>query len=207
MPTCATAWACSTVRCANRFRFRSRAGLLSSLACFATACVQRQYQEPALPHAQMALVTVEERAVVRAVDGAEPYVVNGQEERIPLRRFWISPSCHELLVHYKEEYVRAGGAALLLTWSPAALAAGFALTAASIAANTKTTTYRTEEPIRSYIPARSGGKYWITSTFTGEVFMPRVAVLNEAEERVDVILPNQPCAAKASGTASAAAGR
>ncbi|MBN1611328.1 MAG: hypothetical protein JW940_32140 [Polyangiaceae bacterium] len=153
----------------------------------------------------MALVTVEQRAVVRAVDGAEPFVVNADEKRIPLRTFWISPTCHELLVHYEEQYVRPGGGILLLTWSPRAMAAGLAASVASVAANTEVTTYRTDEPIRFHIPARAGMKYWITSTFTGDVFMPRVAVLNEAEERVAVILPNEPCAANASGTPSAEA--
>jgi hypothetical protein len=55
------------------------------------------------------------------------------------------------------------------------------------------TTYETDVPVRFNVPAKPGMKYWVTSTFTGDVFMPRVAVLNAANERVAVILPNQPC--------------
>jgi hypothetical protein len=192
-----------TLRHANESRFRPSVGLLSPLAYLAIACVPKDYREPALPHEQMALVTVEQRAVVQAVDGAEPIVVNADKKRIPLREFWIAPACHELHVVYEEEYVRWGGGGLVLGWSPLVLMTSYAASAASVAANTKVTTYRTDEPIRFYVPARSGMKYWITSTFTGDVFMPRVAVLNQAEERVDVILPNQPCTANASRTTSA----
>lgn len=183
-----------------RSALRLRVELLSALACLATACMPAQYRQPGLPHEQLALVKVEQRAVVRTVDGEEPFVVNEYDEKKPLRKFWVAPSCHEILVHYQEDYVREEGGIFILAWglAPPVVAMGVTIGAA----NAQVTTYRTDEPIRFQIPARPGMKYWITSTFTGDVFMPRVAVLDETGERVDVILPNEPCTSKDPGTGS-----
>jgi hypothetical protein len=150
------------------------------------------YQEPKLPKTQMALVEVEERATVESIGGKVP------RERVDRatkasRSFWVAPTCHELHVRYEEEYVRLGGGAGLLMWSPATIVLTLGASVASVAANSKVSAYETETPIRFYVPARAGMRFWVTSTFTGDVFMPRIAVLNAAHERIGVILPEQPC--------------
>ncbi len=78
-------------------------------------------------------------------------------------------------------------------WSPVTAVLTLGASVASVAANSKVSSYETETPIRFYVPARAGMRFWVTSTFTGDVFMPRIAVLNAAHERVGVILPEQPC--------------
>jgi hypothetical protein len=160
-----------------------------SLGLVVLACQPPNYRHPTLPPQQMALVTVEERAVVKTVDGARPLNPAGA----PSHAFWISGACNALDVRYEETYVRSRGAAGILLWSPLTAVVSVAASAAATAANTKVSTYETDMPIRFNLPGRSGLRYWITSTFTGDVFMPRVAVLNAANERVAVILPNQPC--------------
>jgi hypothetical protein len=137
----------------------------------------------------MASIKVEERATVQAVDGGEVLNAAGA----PSKEFWVSAACHELHVRYEEEYVNVGGGAGILLWSPVTAVASIGVSAASIASNTKVSSYKTDEPVRFHVPAKAGMKYWVTSTFTGDVFVPRVSVLNAANERVAVILPNQPC--------------
>jgi hypothetical protein len=159
------------------------------LGLVALGCVKPKYHQPNLPTHQMASVKVEERATVHAVDGGE--VLNSAGA--PSKEFWVSAACHELQVKYEAEYVNIGGGVGILTWSPATVLLTLGASAASVAANTKVSKYETDEPIRFHLPAKAGMKYWVTSTFTGDVFVPRVSVLNVAEERVAVILPNQPC--------------
>jgi hypothetical protein len=153
------------------------------------ACRPPTYREPNLPPQQMALVTVEERAVVKTVDGARPLNAAGA----PSRAFGIDGACHSLDVRYEETYVRSQGAAGILLWSPLTAAVSIAASAAATAANTQVSSYESDMPIRFHLRGTPGARYWLTSTFTGDVFMPRVAVLNSANERIGVILPNQPC--------------
>ncbi len=168
------------------------AACLGLLAC---ACGPSIYAQPALPASQLALVMVESRARTEGVDG-HPLVYDNLG-KTP-EKFWVTATCHELAVSYEETYVREGGGVFIVVGlgSPllaAVTAATMAGSAASAAAGTTVRTYETEQPVRFNLPAKPGTKYWVTSSFDGDKFMPRIAVLDEADERVGVILPEQPC--------------
>jgi hypothetical protein len=171
-----------------------RSGWAFGAALALLHCVPR-YEEPELPTHRMALVEVEKRATVRTVDGAQP--LNGADTS---RKFWVSPACHTLDVRYETRYMRTKEFGGILVWGRASLAATAVLGVASAVAlmaqfaeHTHVATYETNMPILFKVPAKPGMKNWVTSTFTGDVFIPRVAVVNAANERVAVILPNQPC--------------
>jgi hypothetical protein len=167
-------------------------GLVSAVALGAAVpgCgMPQKYYPPDLPATQLTQVTVEARAEVKSVDGKLPLNYAGA----PAKEFWVAHGCHVLDVRYEETYVQSQGVAFIMLWNPLVATATVAASAAATAANTRVTSYETDTPIRFNVPAKPGMKYWVTSTFTGDVFMPRIAVLNAANERVGVILPNQPC--------------
>jgi hypothetical protein len=161
------------------------------VALLTSACTPSLYVQPRLPANQLALVTVERRARTEAVDGL-PVAYSG---RPTPQNFWIAAGCHELAITYEESYVTVGGGVFIIvsTGMPLLTAASIAGSAAWVGTGTTVREYETEKPIRFHIPAKAGAKYWITSSFDGDNFMPRIAVLNEADERVAVILPEQPC--------------
>jgi hypothetical protein len=152
------------------------------LASFAGACGPPPYQPPALPPDQVAIVTVESRASIETIDG----LPRGLHRYNEMDRFQVAPGCHDLTAHYEESYTNTHGAEFVLLFSPA-------LGAAALAANTEVHDYESNMPIRFHVPAKAGMSYWVTSSFNGDQFMPRVAVLDAAGERVAVILPGQPC--------------
>jgi len=57
--------------------------------------------------------------------------------------------------------------------------------------------YETLKPIRFFIPAKAGRKYWVTATFTGDQFLPRVVEIEPSGDSVGTFLPDVPCIANA----------
>lgn len=151
-------------------------------------CEPAAYKAPQVPEHQLTIVEVESRAKVLSIDGRPP-----AEPGEPAPEwFWVSSNeCHEVVLYYKETYVRNGGGVYVAFFDPAAFVASVAATAGAQAS--KLRFYETDMPIRFYLPPKAGVKYWMTSTFDGDQFKPRVAVLDSEGERADVILPEQPC--------------
>jgi hypothetical protein len=156
----------------------------------AAGCSAPLYVQPALPENQMALVVVEERASVEDVDG----VALAYEDRPRPSRFWVAAGCRNLTVRYEETFFRVHDLKKVVMYTAAfgRVVGGF-----EAAKNTHIASYETRTPIGFHILARPGMKYWITSSFDGDTFMPRVALLDTNAQRQGVILPGQPCSAPA----------
>ncbi|HEY5376106.1 MAG TPA: hypothetical protein VIK01_20640 [Polyangiaceae bacterium] len=150
-------------------------------ALWATGCVQ-SYKAPALPNNQLALVTLDSSASVLDVDGlAPPSGHNGQK----LKEFFVGAGCREVTAKYEESYFIWGGKKA----EKAGLGTGLAVSLA----NTEQHDYETMKPIRFFVPTKAGRKYWITATFTGDEFLPRVVEIEPSGDAVNKFLPDEPC--------------
>jgi hypothetical protein len=112
----------------------------------------------------------------------------------PIRYFSVTPACHELTVTYAEDYVRYRESNPILPLDPflkTAVMAGVA------AAGSTEHHYKTETPIAFHVAAKPGVKYWITATFDGDQFNPRIVVLGPRGEHQATLLPDTPCDASA----------
>ncbi len=157
-------------------------------------CSPGPYSAPDLAPNQAAAVTVDDRASV-TVEG-HPVV---DDFHAPIRYFSVSTECHELTATYDEEYVIVREQHWFIPLMPVTSAlAGAAVTAGT----SETHHYKTQTPIAFHVLAKPGMKYWVTATFNGDEFLPRIVVLSPQNERVGVIAPNVPCAG-----ASAAVGK
>src|SRR4051812_18654928 len=131
-------------------------------ALWATGCVH-SYKAPALPSNQLALVTLDSSASVLDVDGlAPPSGKNGQT----LKEFYVGAGCRKMTAKYQESYFIWGG--------KKAEKAGLGKSLEVALAETEQHDYETMKPIRFFIPTKAGRKYWVTATFTGDEFLPRV---------------------------------
>ncbi|MEO8979442.1 MAG: hypothetical protein ABI548_07705 [Polyangiaceae bacterium] len=150
-------------------------------ALLATGCVQ-SYKAPALPNNQLALVTLDSRASVLDVDGLPPPSGhNGQK----LTEFFVGAGCREVTAKYEESYFIWG--------EKKAKKAGLGSGLAASLANTEQHDYETMKPIRFFIPTKAGRKYWVTATFTGDEFLPRVVEIEPNGDAVNKFLPDEPC--------------
>jgi hypothetical protein len=156
----------------------------STLTCalHATGCVQH-YKPPALPAEQLALVTFDSSASVLDVDGLPP------RSHQMAREFFVGVGCRTLTAKYEQSYFIWGEKKAIKRGLGAGLAASLA--------NTEQHDYETMKPIRFFIPAKAGHKYWVTATFTGDEFLPRVVETDPANDTVAKYLPDEPCKASA----------
>lgn len=168
--------------------------LLASMAIWslcATGCM-KTYRAPALPANQLALVTLDSSARALEVDGFPlPSARGGNSSS----QFFVGVGCRELTVKYEQSYFIWG--------EKKAKRAGLGTGLAATLANTEQHNYETMKPIRFLIPARAGRKYWVTATFTGDEFLPRIVESDPSGNTVRKFLPDEPCAG-ASGTPPAA---
>jgi len=159
------------------------AHLLGGAACLlaTAACVplEQAYEQPrTVPRSQLATVSVDARATVLDVDG-----IPRPSERTP--EFSIVAGCRALAVKYEESYFIWGEKKALRKGLGAGLAAAIA--------ESEVHDYETTAPIHFFIPARAGYRYWITATFTGEEFIPRVVETAPNGDTVNRFLPNSRC--------------
>jgi hypothetical protein len=150
-------------------------------ALWATGCVQ-SYKAPALPRNQLALVSLDSSASVLDVDGLAP--PSGQKGQ-KLKEFFVGAGCRKLTAKYEESYFIWGGKKA----GKAGLGTGLAVSLA----NTEQHDYETMKPIRFFIPTKAGRKYWVTATFTGDEFLPRVVEIEPSGDAVNKFLPDEPC--------------
>jgi hypothetical protein len=155
-------------------------GLCLLVASAQSACAAR-YRAPELPAAQLALVTLDERATVLSVAGLEPPQADGSD----LNEFRIERGCQELVVEYSqsESTLDLGAARNLID-------------AAQQIANSEQRNYRTFQPIRFFVPVRASHTYWVTATFTGDEFLPRIVELDASGATLRRFEPDVNCARK-----------
>lgn len=144
-----------------------------------TGCTQ-YYRPPALPANQLAMVEVDSRASVLDVDGL-PLPPRGGNAVA----FSVAAGCRTLSVKYEESYFIWGGRK--------AKKAGLGGGLGPALANTEVHDYETLRPIRFFIPAKAGLKYWVTATFTGDEFLPRVVEIEPNGDAGKRLLPDEPC--------------
>ena len=148
----------------------------------AVGCVQH-YRPPALPADQLAQVTVDSTAKVLEVDGLPSPTRQGGSE------FYVGVGCRKLTAKYEASYFIWG--------EKKAKRAGLGGGLAAALANTEQHDYETMKPIRFFIPARAGRKYWVTATFTGDEFLPRVVETDASGDTTNKFLPDEPCKTRA----------
>ena len=162
------------------------AGLLASTAILGlcvTGCV-KTYRAPALPANQLARVKFDSIARDVEIDGMSfpsPSASEGQ----PTNEFFVGVGCHVLTVKYEQSYFIWG--------AKKASRAGLGTSLDASLANTEQHDYETMQRIRFQIPVRAGRKYWVTATFTGDEFLPRIVESDASGETVRKFLPNEPC--------------
>ena len=152
-------------------------------ALLTIGCVQ-SYQPPALPNDQLALVTLDSSASVLDVDGLPPPTREGGEKRMA---FYVGTGCRSLTAKYEASYFIWG--------ERKARKAGHGSGLAAVLANTEVHDYETMKPIQFFIPAKAGRRYWVTATFTGDEFLPRVVEIEPSGDAVRKFQPDQPCKA------------
>lgn len=159
-------------------------GLLASTAIWGFGAVgcTKTYRAPALPANQLALVTLDSSARDLKVDGLP--VPSGADGR-SASEFFVGVGCRALTVRYEQSYFIWG--------DKKAARAGLGTGLAATLANTEQHDYETIKPIRFLIPARPGRKYWVTATFTGDEFLPRIVESDASGDTLRKFLPDEPC--------------
>jgi hypothetical protein len=107
--------------------------------------------------------------------------VNG--EKVCSSVIWGAPACYVLEVEYDISFVNVGDYSRGI-----ALAGGPAVAGISALANTKKTDYSTGR-VPFALRLRNGAQYYVTATFTGDEFLPRIVEQNAAGERISEITP------------------
>ncbi len=154
------------------------------MAMCAMACnpANQRYFAPRVPADQLALVTLDKRASVLDVDGLAVTDDYGKART----EFFVGTGCRQLSAKYEESY---------FIWDETTLryVASSAVHTAVALAESESHDYQTMKPIRFFIPARAGYKYWVTASFTGDEFLPRVVEIDPSGDAGRKFLPNQPC--------------
>jgi len=159
----------------------SRGTLAIALLAAALGCARgARYVAPQLPASQLALITSDERATVLSVDGLEPGIVNEANSK---KTFYIATGCRVLLVKYDASYTQAGKSDAPL-WSVAL---------AQELATREEHNYSTHKPIRFVLPAKPGTQYWVTASFNGDQFLPRIAELDAEGGATTHVEPDGKC--------------
>lgn len=167
-------------------RFVTALGTCALVA--ATACAAPRYVPPNLPGNQLAVVQTEDRATVLSVDGLKPGRRGEPESE---RMFAVGPGCREIVAKYEESFTKAGKSDAMFT--------GSAITDAVVqgvqaAGSTEVHHYSTDKPIHFFVNAKGGRAYWVTSSFNGSQFYPRVAEIDPvSNETVGEITPDMKC--------------
>lgn len=148
------------------------------VAAWAAACTQH-YAPPEVPEAELAYVKIDERAKVLTVDGLPPtldFTTTG---------FPVGAGCRELTVTYEESYSTLHG---VTKDYPSTVELVERL------GRLEDHSYATNKPIRFFVPAKAGMTYWVTSSFNGAEFFPRVSELNRRTDEAErTIAPDVRC--------------
>jgi len=149
------------------------------LTLTAGACTT-YYRPPSIPD-QLAVVSVDVRATVLTVDGLPTKPMRSK----PPREFLIGAGCRSLSVKYEESYFIWG--------EKKAQKKGLGSGLEVAIAESELHSYETTKPIRFFIPVRAGYRYWVTATFTGDEFIPRVVEMAPNGDTVGRVPPDQKC--------------
>ena len=161
-----------------------------ALALAAAGCGSH-YRAPDVPRNQLASVSVDPRATLLSVDGLAPPPAEHKRDRYnanegdPQLKFLVGAGCRVFRAKYKESYTVWG--------EKKAVRKGLGHGLGPALANTEVHTYETLTPIDFFVPVRAGYAYWVTATFTGDQFLPRVVESGPSGEATARFEPNVPC--------------
>ena len=158
-------------------------------------CMQT-YRPPALPANQLAKVKFDSIARDAEIDGLSLPSVTVSKEGGRSNEIYVGAGCHILTVKYEQSYFIWG--------EKKSDRAGLGTSLAPTLANTEQHDYETMKRIRFLIPVRAGRKYWVTATFTGDEFLPRIVESDSSGETMRKFLPDEPCEGAAVASAPAA---
>ncbi|HEX2673553.1 MAG TPA: hypothetical protein VHM25_21875 [Polyangiaceae bacterium] len=165
---------------------------MAILSLCVTGCT-KTYLTPALPANQLARVKFDSITRDREVDGLP---LASASDGKPPSEISVAVGCRAVTVKYEASYFIWG--------EKKADRAGVGTGLAAALANTEQHDYETMKPIRFFIPARAGNKYWVTATFTGDEFLPRIVESDASGDTVRKFLPNEPCEGATAAPAPAA---
>jgi hypothetical protein len=154
------------------------------------ACGRVRYQPPAVPANQLAIVTVDQRATLVAV---EKLPVTEYASQRPPDRVFVAAGCRRVSATYQATYFQLGKGG---SFHDGSLADQLEKLGGA-----EKHTYRTNEPITFHFQAKGGMTYWVTASFNGEDFLPRLVEFDAAGERRGAFYPDSPCPADAKSTA------
>ncbi|HWP07764.1 MAG TPA: hypothetical protein VNN72_18560 [Polyangiaceae bacterium] len=155
------------------------ASVLLLEACGSKGPTYPTYEAPALPPEQLGFVTVDERAQLVSIDRQEPS--NGS----PGVEIGVVPGCHALVASYEVSYIAINDKSRRERTGESIMAGG--------AIARQRNDYATTRPVEFFVLAKAGNKYWVTATFTGDEFLPRVVELNPAGDSTATFLPGAQC--------------
>jgi hypothetical protein len=162
---------------------RSRALVLGALITSACATTPH-YVEPRLPVAEAAKITLDDRAKVLTIEDLP--LADGDGGGL-----LVEPGCRTLTAKYEEVHDVWGEKKSQkkgVGYAPSSIA-----NFGAAVANSEHHDYKTAQPIRFYFDAKAGHQYWVTASFTGDEFIPRLVELEASGEASATYLPDVPC--------------
>jgi hypothetical protein len=186
------------------------AGHVLSIAVVTCACAQPvYYAPPALPREQSGMIKLDSTATLQKVD---ELVLPG-DDGASGHEVYVAPGCHALVAKYDESFFKWGddaaekngthkmisatnttlGLANAVGVLPADVGVGVFGYTAIDAAHSHSADYETQKPVHFFFAAKPGYQYWLTATFTGDEFLPRLVEIAPNGERVAKLAPEVPC--------------
>jgi hypothetical protein len=164
---------------------RAHASTFIACALITSACATTpHYSEPQLPVGEAAKITLDTRAKVLTIEDLP--LADGDGGGL-----LVEPGCRTLTAKYEEAFDVSGAKQARrkgVSNSPSAIG-----NLAAEIANSEHHDYETTKPIRFNFDAKAGHQYWVTASFTGDQFIPRLVELDASGEASATYLPDVPC--------------
>ncbi|HTQ02752.1 MAG TPA: hypothetical protein VMI54_02805 [Polyangiaceae bacterium] len=169
-------------------RARRLAVSTSATALMASACgpYVGLYKPPAdLPPSELATMTLDPRTKEVTIEGLRAPTADSERDGTA-KEFPIESGCLALTVKYEESF--------LIWGEDKADKKGLGRGLGVSLANTEVHDYETLKPFRFFVSAKPGFKYWVTASFTGDQFLPRVVELDPTSGEASAkFQPDVPC--------------
>jgi len=151
--------------------------------------------EPNRPPAELATVQWESRVELLTLNELLPPSTSLQvrsdaeqlrgEGAAPSNELRVEPGCRTLTAKYSESHYVWGEKKAVKERMGAGLVTSLAYS--------EHHDYETFKPIRFWFVAKAGYTYWVTASFNGDEFLPRIAAIDPSGETVGKFLPDVPC--------------
>lgn len=175
-----------------------RLGAIGALVL--AGCGGPRYVQPDRPLAELATVQWESRVELLTVNEllpprtspkvqSDPDHLRGQPV-VPDNAFRVEPGCRTLTAKYSESHYVSGVKKAGREHMRGPFWETDIVTELAYAEHHD---YETFKPIRFWFVAKPGYTYWVTASFNGDQFLPRIAEIDASGETVGKFLPDVPC--------------